>query len=256
MRKIASQKTLDMLTQNEETRYLRQLILPDFGAAAQQRIKNSKVFVAGAGGLGGPASIYLAAAGVGHLVIVDRDRVELSNLNRQILHSTNDIDVPKADSALQTLSELNPDIIIETHHVSIDDSSISELAKDATIIVDCLDNIPTRMVLNRYSLSTNTPIVHAGIDCWTAQLTVLQPPFTPCINCLFEDVPEDGKPKPVLGAVAGVMGTMQALETLKFLSGNTTVLQNKLLFFDAQNMDWVKIDLHKNPHCPQCGQPT
>lgn len=243
-----------MLNEREQKRYLRQLILPDFGDAAQQKLKNSTVFIAGAGGLGGPVALYLAAAGVGRLIIADRDAVELSNLNRQILHSTDDIDVAKSVSAKETLSKLNPEIKIITRQINIDDNSISKLAAGADIIVDCLDNIPTRYVLNRYAIAKGIPIMHAGIDCWTAQLSFIQPPDTACLHCLFESFVENGAPKPVLGAVAGVLGTMQALETLKYLAGMEMTLKNKLLFFDAQEMEWTKLDLYKSEHCPVCSK--
>ncbi len=242
-----------MLSEKEQTRYLRQLILPEFGEEGQLKIKNSKVLIIGAGGLGGPVSYYLAAAGVGHLIICDRDKVELSNLNRQILHGTNDIDVSKADSAHETLSNLNPSITVETHEVAVDDSNIAKYAEGVDVIVDCLDNVPSRFVINRYSIETGTAVVHAGIDCWTGQLTLLNPPHTPCVNCLFDGAEEDGKPKPVLGAVAGVIGTMQALETINYLTGRET-FKNKLMFFDAHTMEWVKMDLHKNPDCSICGE--
>jgi len=241
-----------MITQEERIRYQRQLILPKFGEEAQEKLKRAKVFVAGAGGLGGPVCFYLAAAGVGHLVICDRDKVELSNLNRQILHGTNDIGIPKADSALETLSDLNPDIKIETHNLTIDDSTIATLAKDVDIMIDCLDNIQTRHVLNRYAIKTNTPLMHAGIDCWNAQLALILPGETPCMNCLFGDATDTSEPKPVLGVVPGVVGTMQALQTIKFLTGDDS-FKNTLVYFDAYSLDWTKIEIERNTECSVCG---
>jgi len=241
-----------MISKNEQIRYLRQLILPGFGDEAQKKLKNSKVLIVGAGGLGGPVCLYLAAAGVGHMTVCDRDVVELSNLNRQILHSNNDIGTAKSASALKTLSALNPDITIETHHVSIDDSNITKLAEGTNLMVDCLDNIQTRQVLNRYCIRTNTPLLHAGIDNWNAQLTLIVPGETACISCLFGDATDTTEPKPVLGAVAGVVGTMQALEAIKFLIGNSA-LKNILLYFDAKSLEWTKINIERNPHCKVCG---
>lgn len=240
-----------MLSENEQSRYQRQLILSQFGEEAQEKLKQSTVFVAGAGGLGGPVCYYLAAAGVGNLIICDRDKVDLSNLNRQILHGTNDIDIPKTDSALQTLSNLNPEISIETYHISIDDNSINDIANNADIIVDCLDNIATRRVLNTFSIKNKIPIMHAGIDGWNAQLTLLNPPLTPCMNCLFDSSVDTNEPKPVLGAVAGAVGTMQSLETIKYLTGETSV-ENTLLFFDALTLEFNKLPIGKNKNCNAC----
>jgi len=243
-----------MISKSEEIRYHRQLILSRFGIEAQVRLKNAKVFVAGAGGLGGPLCFYLAAAGVGHLVIADRGRLELSNLNRQILHGMHNIDQLKADSANTTLKNLNPEIRIETHALSITDKNLPELAKDVDIVVDCLDNIETRHVLNRFCIASRIPLMHAGIDGWNAQMTLLSPPETPCIHCLFQDAKDTDEPKPVLGAVAGAMGTAQALETIKYLAGLETDLKNQLLYFDALHLDWVKISVQKDLYCPVCSK--
>lgn len=234
------------------SRYNRQLILPGFGERAQQKLKASSVFVAGAGGLGAPVCYYLAAAGVGNLIVVDYDTVELSNLNRQILHGTSDIDAPKVQSAMEVLSDLNPDINIKVHQVKIDDETIKNLAKNADIIVDCLDNLKTRYVLNRFSIENNVPVMHAGIEAWSGQLTLMVPGKTPCFHCLFSGDEDRDEPKPVLGAVAGVIGTTQALEVLKYLIGGENNLTNKLLFFDALSMEWTKININKNPLCEAC----
>lgn len=241
-----------MLDNSEKERYLRQILLPDFGEEAQEKLKQSTAFISGAGGLGGPVAFYLAAAGVGHLIICDRDHVDLSNLNRQILHGTHDIGKPKSESALQTLQDLNPHICIDVHTISIDDDNIGLYAKDADIIVDCLDNVPTRLVLNRFGIAKGIPIMHAGINNWTSQITLVDPPKTPCLNCLFDSEEEASGPKPVLGAVAGVTGTMQALETIKFLIGAEGNLRNQLLYFDAKNAEWTKLSVNKNVNCKVC----
>ncbi len=173
------------------SRYFRQLILPEFGEKGQAKLKKSSVLIAGAGGLGSPAALYLAAAGVGRLIICDHDHVELSNLNRQILHGTSDIGNDKSESAKQSLSELNSEILVESHSLTLDQKSIRELATGVDLILDCLDNIKTRMVLNSFSIQQNIPIIHAGVDGWTGQITFLHPPETPCMACLFEDSSED-----------------------------------------------------------------
>ncbi len=241
-----------VLNSDEKQRYFRQLILAQFGEEAQLRLKKAKVFIVGAGGLGGPVSFYLAAAGVGHIIICDRDVVELSNLNRQILHGTSDINCSKADSAKNTLTELNPGITIETHKVTIDDKNISDYATGVDIIIDCLDNVPTRLMINKFAVNANIPIMHAGIDSWTAQLTLIKPGLTPCLQCLFNTYEEAEGPKPVIGAMAGVTGTVQALETLKYLSGVGETLENKLAYFDSLNMEWAKIPIFKNEDCMVC----
>lgn len=241
-----------MLNKEERKRYQRQLILSNFGEVAQEKIKHSKVLIVGAGGLGSPVSIYLAAAGVGHIVICDCDKVELSNLNRQILHSTLDISKQKSNSAKESLSNLNPEITIDTHTVKIDNSNIEGLAMGVDLIVDCLDNIETRLALNSCSLKNNIPIMHAGIDSWTAQITLLQPPETACMNCLFSDYIETDAPKPVIGAMAGIVGTIQAFETLKYLAKTGVNLKNKLLYFDGLNQEWTKLDLSKSDDCKIC----
>lgn len=240
-----------MISREEQIRYQRQLILPNFGEDAQEKLKGAKVLVVGAGGLGGPVCYYLAAAGIGNLIIVDKDVVDLSNLNRQILHSTTEIGTTKTDSAFKTLSNLNPEINIRTHNISVDDSNIEHLVDSAHIIVDCLDNIKTRHVLNRFSIKKKVPIVHAGIDGWSGQITLISPPETACINCLFETSVDNDEPKPVLGALAGVIGTMQALETIRFLIGKSS-LKNMLLYFDGVNMEWTKLPIQKNATCKVC----
>lgn len=240
------------LSTEEKQRYKRQLLLPDFGEKAQEKLKKSSVFIAGAGGLGGPVALYMAAAGVGCITMADSDIVELSNLNRQVLHNTPRIGSSKAQSAESTLKDLNPDISIEVYDTYIDDNSIDKIAKGSNIIIDCLDNIPTRQVLNRYSIMKNIPIMHAGIDGWNAQITFIHAPETPCINCLFENFEEDNSPKPVLGALAGITACTQALEAIKYLAGKTPSLKNKLMFFDGLSMEWTTLDMQKNTHCSIC----
>lgn len=241
-----------MLSKEELKRYQRQLILSRFGEEGQEKLKQAKVLVVGAGGLGGPVSYYLAAAGVGHLVVCDSDVVDLSNLNRQILHTSSDIGKPKSDSAWRSLSALNPEINIECHPIRVDASNVEELAQGVSIIVDCLDNIHSRFVLNEFSVRTGTPIMHAGIDAWSAQLTLIAPPETPCIRCLFGAARDTDEPKPVLGAMAGVVGAIQALETLKFLVGAPS-LKNQLLHINGFETEFLKFDIQKNDQCEVCG---
>lgn len=238
------------------SRYFRQLILPEFGEKKQAKLKNSSVLIAGAGGLGSPAALYLAAAGVGRLIVCDHDKVELSNLNRQILHGTGDIGRNKSESALQSLSDLNNDIQIETHSLTLDQKNIRELAAGVDLMLDCLDNIKTRLVLNAYSIEQNVAIIHAGVDGWTGQLSFLHPPETPCMACLFEEAEDDRGPTPILGAIAGIVGSTQALEAIRYLTGQADTLKNTLLYFDGLNMDWNRVEIRKNLTCKACSQLT
>lgn len=235
-----------------KSRYFRQEILPGFGVEAQAKLKASKVFIVGAGGLGSPAALYLAAAGVGHLIICDFDRVELSNLNRQILHAGSDLGKLKAESALQSLTDLNDEIKIECHSENLNEQNISRLAAGADIMLDCLDNISTRLLLNTWSIKKNIPIVHGGVEGWTGQISFLHPPLTPCMSCLFEDVEDRQDPAPVLGAVAGIVGAAQALEAIKYLTGTADVQKNTLLFFDGFLMEWTRVEARKKPECKAC----
>lgn len=243
-----------MLNSAEEKRYLRQLILEDFGIEAQEKLKNSTVVIIGLGGLGSPVALYLAAAGVGKIIVCDNDTVELSNLNRQILHCMDDIDVAKSDSCFDKLSNLNPTLSIEAHQIKIDELTINRFAKNANLIIDCLDNIKTRLDINRYSVKNHVPIVHAGISGWNGQLTFLNPPETPCLNCLFQNYIEPEGPKPVIGAVAGILGSSQALCAINYLAGKNTSLKNQLLFFDGRNMEFTKVEIEKDPECKVCSK--
>ena len=168
------------------------------------------------------------------------------------MHGTPDLGLAKAVSAKQKLTKLNPGCIIEISQVSIDRQEIDGLARDADIIVDCLDNIESRLVLNAFSIATGKPFVHAGIDNWSGQLTLIQPPLTPCMECFFTTGEDTGEPKPVLGAMAGIMGTHQALAVLRYLAGMDTGLKNQLLFFDGQTMEWTKLEIRKNEDCAAC----
>lgn len=243
-----------MINQEDHIRYLRQIILPEFGEKGQEKLKNSKVLIVGAGGLGGPVALYLTAAGVGHIIICDKDVVDLSNLNRQILHNTNNLNSKKSDSALKTLNDLNPNIKVETFNVSITENNIAKYATGVNIVIDCLDNIKTRLVLNNYSIQTNIPIMHAGVEGWNGQLSLIHPPETFCLQCIFEGAEDSEKPKPILGAMAGIIGSLQALETIKYLTGIGENLKNKLAYYDALKMEWFKITMTKNDNCKWCSK--
>jgi adenylyltransferase/sulfurtransferase len=245
-------------------RYSRQLLIPEWGEAGQARLGNSTVLVAGLGGLGGPVCLYLAAAGVGKLILCDSGTVELSNLNRQILYSVNDLDHLKAPAAAARLKNLNPLVTTLTNTDRIDASNAAELASGADIIVDCLDNFPTRLLLNTQAVGLGIPFVHGGIYGTGGQFAFLHPPHTPCLACLFGDHESEpvrtGKsssaaPLPVVGAIAGIIACMEALAALRFLVLGEPTLPNRLWRTDGWDSDAETLAVSRDPRCPVCGNP-
>ena len=242
-----------MLSDEERIRYTRQLILKDMGESAQIKLKRATVLIAGAGGLGSPVSLYLAAAGVGNIIICDSDTVNLSNLNRQILHKTDRIGMPKTKSAQMSISELNPLINVDIFNERISNESIERITGQSSLIIDCLDNIETRYTINCYAIKKNIPIVHGGINGLGGQVSFIVPGKTPCLRCIFPAKTEQD-PIPVLGATAGIIGSIQAVEAIKFLTGIQSSLENTLLLFDGFTMSFDKIAISKNPCCEACGE--
>jgi len=232
-------------------RYKRQIALDNWGEEGQAKLAAATVFIAGAGGLGSAVAFYLAAAGVGTLRIADRDRVELSNLNRQILHSDARIGGPKAESAMQTLAAFNPSINVIPSVVEITTGNINALAAEADIIIDCLDNFETRFVMNSFCCDQNIPFIHAGVWGISGQVTFIHPPQTPCLKCIFPRSLPKSSP-PVVGAVVGIIGAIQALEALKYLTGLSPSLKGKLLSFDGSDMSISHLKLSRNNNCPVC----
>jgi len=241
-----------MLTDNELTRYKRQLGISDWDSSTQTKLKDSTVFVAGAGGLGSPVLYYLAAAGIGHIKICDRDKVELSNLNRQILYGTSDEGMWKAETASSRISLLNDSIKITCFNKDAGWELLDEI-KECNIIIDCLDNFESRHVLNRISLQTGIPMMHAGVSEYYGQMTFLQPGETPCLACF---IPENIKKetKGIIGAMAGIIGSMQAIEVIKYLTGNGDLLKNRLLYIDGKSMNFTTINMKKNTECKVCSK--
>lgn len=241
-----------MLTDKELTRYKRQIEVSGWDRLTQEKLKESAVFVAGAGGLGSPVLYYLAAAGIGHIKICDRDRIELSNLNRQILYSTSDSGKWKAETAQTKISQLNDTIKI-THFNQDAGLQLLDEINECDIIVDCLDNFESRHILNRISLQTGIPMIHAGVSEYYGQLTFLQPGETPCLACF---IPENIKKETngIVGAMAGIVGSMQAMEVIKFLTGKGSLLKNRLLHIDGKSMDITNLILKKNPECKVCSK--
>ena len=240
-----------MISSSELIRYQRQLIIKDWDDKTQERLKESTVFVAGTGGLGSPLLYYLAVAGVGILKICDFDIVSLSNLNRQILHSNKDLGQYKVDSAYETLTNANPEINVIKVQEKLTYENASKIIGDVTIIIDCLDNFETRYILNKFSVQNEIAMIHAGVSEFMGQITVLNPPDTPCLACIFP--PEIKKERiPIVGATAGVIGSLQAVEAIKFLTGIGSTLENKLLFWDGIDMSFRIVKLNRNQECAIC----
>jgi adenylyltransferase/sulfurtransferase len=241
------------LSKRELTRYQRQMLIPGWGDEGQIKLKQAKVFIAGAGGLGSPVSIYLAVAGVGTIRICDCGDPELSNLNRQILHDDTRIGVNKALSAAQTLQRLNPDITVEPLEEKITDQSVAGIVGSVDLIVDCLDNFDTRHVLNRHAVKNNIPMLHAGVYGMMGQVLFIKTPDTPCLWCMHAgSLPPSVFP--IVGATAGVIGCIEALEAIKFLTGTGTNLMGTLLIWDGTVMEFNRIPLKKVPDCPVCSE--
>ncbi|MCQ2377158.1 MAG: HesA/MoeB/ThiF family protein [Methanocorpusculum sp.] len=232
-----------------ENRYIRQL--PLIGEDGCRKLADATVFIAGAGGLGSPVAYYLAASGIGHIRIADMDRVDTSNLNRQILHPESRIGENKAVSAKETLDAFNSECQIEAFTEKIDDASADKLIGDADLILDCLDNFEARYVLNRAALRMSTPLLHAAVSGYTGQITLIIPGCTPCLSCIFPKA-ESVKSPPALGAACGVVGSLQALEAVRYLTGKAT-LAGKLLLFDGAANSINTFSVKKSPRCRECG---
>ncbi len=240
-------------------RYSRHLLIPEVGIAGQQKLLASKVLLIGAGGLGSPAAYYLAAAGVGTLGIIDSDVVDATNLQRQILHSTDRIGEPKVDSAKRTLEALNPDVNVIGYRERLSSENIDRIISEYDVVVDGADNFPTRYLLNDASVKWRKPVVHGSIYRFEGQVTVFQPFAGPCYRCLFHEPPppelapscaEAG----VLGVLPGVIGTIQANEVIKLLLGIGEPLVGRYLLFDALDATFREVKLRRDPKCPACGE--
>lgn len=242
-----------MFTKRELEKYSRQILIKGFGRVGQEKLKKSAVFIAGAGGLGSSCAMYLAAAGVGEIKICDYDKVEVSNLNRQILHGESKVGINKAVSAKNMLQKINKNIKIKAIGEKITEENIARIAAHPKIIVDCMDNFPTRFILNKYAKIKKIPLIHGSVWGLEGRLTFIKIPETPCLKCIFPVAP----PKsmfPVLGAAPGVIGCLQAMEVIKHIVGLGENIKNRLLIFDGENMGFSEMVLSKNPRCPVCGK--
>ena len=242
------------LSNAQQDRYARQLSLPELGAEGQQKLMDGRVLLIGAGGLGSPAAFYLAAAGVGTIGIADADSVDLSNLQRQILHTMSDLNRPKVDSAKETLQALNPEIAINAHHLYVTPDNIGALIAGYDFILDCTDSFAAKLMINDACVPAGKAFSHAGIEGLQGQLMTYVPGCGPCCRCIFANPPETANtPIPVIGAVAGVIGSLQAMEAVKYLAGIGDLLTGRMLCFDAKAMEFRSVPLPRRTGCI-CGE--
>lgn len=239
-------------------RYSRQILLPQIDVNGQQRLRDSCILLIGAGGLGSPVAMYLAAAGIGQLTIVDDDKVDLSNLQRQILHRSSDIGRPKVESAKDTLNNLNPEVQVKTLPRRLNSDELNEQVQASDLVVDCSDNFATRFAINRACVTQRVPLVSGAAIRMEGQLSVFNPNVaeSPCYRCLYKegDEPEQTCAETgVLSPVVGIIGSLQALEALKVVLGLGKTLCGRLLIFDGQELEWRSIKLNRDPACPVCG---
>jgi adenylyltransferase/sulfurtransferase len=242
-----------MFLERELERYQRQMML--FGGEGQERLKKAHIVIAGAGGLGSPASIYLAVAGVGRITIVDMDVVDRTNLNRQILHTERDIGKKKTASAEEKLQALNPDITVTAIDTMIDASNAAHLVGSADGIVDAMDNYPTRYLLNDVAIAKEIPLFHGGIRGFYGQATTIIPGITPCFRCIFKNAPPT-EVFPVVGVTAGIIGAVQANEVIRYLTGSGELLTGRLFIWDGMQAHAEEIRIERNPACEVCSGMT
>jgi len=247
------------LTEQQIERYSRQIILKEVGGAGQEKLLSSKVLIVGAGGLGAPAALYLAAAGVGTLGVVDYDRVDVTNLQRQVIHHTADIGRAKVDSARERIQAINPDVTVQTYPVRITAENISQIIRQYDFVIDGTDNFPAKFLINDACYFEKVPFSHAGILRFDGQLITVLPGQTTCYRCIFHSPPPAGavpscSQAGVLGTLAGVIGSLQATEAIKYSVGIGKLLTDALLTYNALTMEFRKVRLNRNLRCPLCGE--
>lgn len=238
-------------------RYSRQIMLPEVDIEGQEKLLNANVLIIGLGGLGSPVSMYLAAAGVGQLTLVDFDSVDLTNLQRQIVHHTNDVDRPKVESARDKLIAINPNIKITCLNQRLEDQSLLEVMTQATVVIDCTDNFSTRFAINEASIKTQTPLISGAATRFEGQVSVFNPLHaeSPCYRCLYKDedmAAETCTQTGVIAPLLGIIGSIQAMEAMKVIMGVGQSLEGRLLLLDGQGMEWHSMTLRKDPKCPVC----
>ncbi|HJU06604.1 MAG TPA: molybdopterin-synthase adenylyltransferase MoeB [Nitrospiraceae bacterium] len=249
-------------TDDQITRYSRHILLPEVGGKGQKKIAQAKILIVGAGGLGSPAALYLAAAGVGTLGLIDSDVVDLSNLQRQVIHHTPDIDRPKVESAKEKISAINPDTNVVLHYDRLVAKNALEVIRGYDVIIDGVDNFPAKFLINDACILTDRPLVHGGILRFDGRVTTIVPKRSACYRCVFKNPPPPGlvascQEAGVIGVLAGIIGTLQATEALKLVLKIGQPLTDRLLDFDARRTTFREIKTRRNPNCPVCGdQPT
>jgi molybdopterin/thiamine biosynthesis adenylyltransferase len=241
-----------MLTSTESERYDRQIMIGEIGQKGQEKLKRSRVVIAGAGGLGSPIAIYLTAAGIGMIRLIDHDQVALSNLNRQILHWEEDIGRKKVDSAKEKLRNLNSMVEVETIEETITEDNASQLVDGYDAIVDAMDNLPTRYILNRCAIEKHIPFFHGAVKGFEGRVMTILPGETACLRCMYRG-PVPQEKFPVIGVAPAVIGCIQATEVIKYLVGIGKLLTNRLLIYDGLNVTFNEFVVKRNPGCDHCG---
>jgi adenylyltransferase/sulfurtransferase len=242
------------LMPDELERYSRQIIIPGLGKKGQLKLKRAHVFVAGLGGLGSPSSIYLVAAGVGHLITIDEQRVDMTNLNRQVLHWELDVGRSKAESAAEKLSAMNPNVKVDSKLKRITPENVDKLIKGADVVVDGVDNYPIRYLLNEACVRNRVPFVHGAVEEFVGQLMTILPGKGPCLKCTVPKEPPKKPLFPVLGATPGVIGCLQAMEAIKIITGVGEPLVGRMLIFNGRDMTFDEIKVKRDPRCTVCGK--
>lgn len=242
-----------MLTKNDLVRYERQILYPDLGEKGQEKLKRSHVVVTGLGGLGCAASLYLTCAGIGHVTLIDCDRVELSNLNRQVLHYDEDIGERKPFSAAEKLVKLNSSIEVTPVFRKITTRNARELIKGANLVIDGLDNLQTRLIVNKACVAEGIAFIHGGVYGLFGEVTTILPGRTPCLACIFPEFPHGKLELPVFGVTPSLIAILQVTEAIKLLAGFGSLLTGKMLYFNGDTMDFTLCDLTKNQNCRICG---
>ncbi|MDA8334284.1 MAG: molybdopterin-synthase adenylyltransferase MoeB [Peptococcaceae bacterium] len=245
-------------SEEEIKRYSRHILLPEVGGRGQEKIRAARVLLVGAGGLGSPAALYLAAAGVGRIGLVDGDVVDLSNLQRQILHFTGDLGRPKVESAREKLTAINPDLDVTVFGEHLTADNALDLIGAYDVVIDGSDNFPTRYLVNDACVFTGRPLIHGSIFRFEGQATTLVAEGGPCYRCLYPDPPPPGlvpscQEAGVLGVLAGTIGVIQATETLKYILGRGRLLSGRLLVYDALDLSFREVRVRRDPACPVCG---
>ena len=242
-----------MLTTDETERYSRQTMIEEIGKEGQERLKKTRVFIAGAGGLGSPVAIYLTAAGIGNIRIVDNDTVELSNLNRQVLYGDKDIGNKKIVSANGKLKKINHNVKIEAIDETITENNISRFAANCDVMVDAMDNLPVRYLLNKVALEKNIPLFHGAVYGFEGRVMTIIPYKAACLRCVYRGV-MPGEKFPVIGATPAVIGSIQATEVIKYILGIGELLTGRLLIYNGLDMKFTEFKTKKDPQCEHCGE--